>query len=321
MNAPILSFDLLSRTEVYPTRETWLAGRGSGTQRIGASDVAGILGLPAFRTGWDLYRERVEGFRAEPTPAELAVMERGQRWERVVLEEYAALHHPVLPAGDAVGQPGAVTIVRHSVHPWAVCSPDGHVVDPNLGIGCIEGKTDLQGAGWTREDVVLRTAEDYREEMAPAAYVAQGYYQLEVTGLPFCDLVCLTPMYAIRVVRLLADPGYQATVLGKVNAWRERHLLAGEPPPADASDACAGYYRARFQGVDSGSREATVDERLLIGALIDGRAAEKRGKQLAEGARGALLAAMGEHTHLSGPGCGVRRDKRGAVTAYGISQL
>jgi predicted phage-related endonuclease len=54
MNATILPGGLLSRTETYPTRAAWLTGRGSGVHRIGASDVAGILGLPAFRTGWDL---------------------------------------------------------------------------------------------------------------------------------------------------------------------------------------------------------------------------------------------------------------------------
>ncbi len=315
MNASHLSH-LAARTEVYPTRESWLAGRGSGQHRIGASDVAGILGLPAFRTGWDLYRERVEGFRPEPTPAELAVMERGQRWEPVVLGEYAALHRPVLTPGEAFGCPGAVTIVRHPTLSWAVCSPDGHPIDDDLGIGLIEGKTDLQGDGWTREDLVLRSAEDYREEMAPAAYVVQAYWQIAVTGLPFCDLTCLTPRYAIRVVRILPDPEYQDTILRTVATWRERHLIGREPPPPDASESCAGYYRARFQGVDDGSRDATEDERMLIQALAEGRRAEKQAKALADGARGALLAAMGPHTHLSGPGFGVRRDKRGSVTTY-----
>jgi hypothetical protein len=322
MNASLLPAELCDRVETYADRAAWLAARSGRTpQRIGGSDVAGILGLPAFRTGWDLFRERVEGFRREPTPAERAVLERGQRWEPVVLGEYAALHHPVLGPGEAFGHPGAITIVVHPEKPWAVCSPDGFVVHPLLGVGGAEAKTDLQGDGWTREDVVLYSAADYSEEVAPPAYVAQSYHCLEVTGLPFWDLVCLSPRYEIRVVRIMADPAHQATVLAKVGAWRQRHLLDREPPPPDDSESCAGYYRARFRGVDEGSREATAEERIHAEALVDGRALEARGKAIANGARGALLAAMATHTHLSGPGWGVRRDKRGAVTVYGADQL
>ena len=42
----------------FATRESWLAGRGGG---IGASEVAGVLGLSTRNSPWKIWAEKVAG--------------------------------------------------------------------------------------------------------------------------------------------------------------------------------------------------------------------------------------------------------------------
>ena len=289
----------LHRTETYATRDAWLAARAAmgSTLRIGASEVASILGVDgAYKSAWDVWAEKTGALPREAhTAAELRQLTRGQRWEAMVLSEYGELTGRETHAvGDAVGAPGGLVIVRHAVEEWATCSPDGLALDALSGWGLVEGKTDQLGAGWASADTTLERADDYTEGLAPAPYVVQAYWQLETTGAPFVDLVCLLPRYDLRVIRILPDAGHQAHMLDTVGEWHRRHLLGGEPPPVDGSDACGRYLTARYPGLGKDVRGATVEEGVVLRELARVKAERKLCEEQEAELGNALHALLGD---------------------------
>jgi len=296
----------LHRTETYATRDAWLAARAAmgSTLRIGASEVASILGVDgAYKSAWDVWAEKTGALPREAhTAAELRQLTRGQRWEAMVLSEYGELTGRETHAvGDAVGAPGGLVIVRHAVEEWATCSPDGLALDALSGWGLVEGKTDQLGAGWASADTTLERADDYTEGLAPAPYVVQAYWQLETTGAPFVDLVCLLPRYDLRVIRILPDAGHQAHMLDTVGEWHRRHLLGGEPPPVDGSDACGRYLTARYPGLGRDMRPATVEEAVILRELAEVKAAKKAATEREKVLGHMLRASAGDSYGLSLP--------------------
>lgn len=289
MNRAIVTLDP-ARVELFDTREGWEAGRRAGEFRIGASVVGSILTRP-----WEAFEE-LTGQAPEPDAATLRTFARGHRWERYIVEEYAAAREvPTLPAAEALGAPaGSLVIVRHPTEAWACSSPDAITADPTEGPGLVECKTDAGGQGWAEADCELRTVNDYHEAIAPAGYLTQAYWQLLTTGLPFVDLVCLLPRYALRVVRVWADPDTQAEILDAVADFRARHLLPGEPPPVDGSGACKRLLTKRFPGVGKERRPATSEEAALVLKYADAKAREKAAKEEADALRNQIAASLGD---------------------------
>lgn len=289
MNRALLALPA-DRTEVYPDRDTWLAGRRAGEHRIGASLVGRILTRP-----WEAL-EILTGQAPEHDAATLRVFARGHRWERYVIEEYAVAREvPAMSIGEALGAPsGSLVIVRHPTEPWLCASPDAGTVDPHVGGGLVEAKTDAGGRGWAEADVELRSVGDYTPDVCPADYLTQAYVQLATTELPFVDLVCLLPRYELRVVRVWQDPDTQAEIVEAVGEFRERHILRGEPLPVDGSEACRRLLTRRFPGIGKECRPATADEQALVRAYADAKAAEKAHAAAADEMRNALAEALGD---------------------------
>lgn len=290
---PLLSLSL-HRVAAYDTREGWERGR-IGNHRIGASIVSRILTAP-----WEAL-ETLTGEAAPHDAATLRAFARGHRWEAMVLAEYAATKNVVaLDAGSAYGFPGSLVIVSHPAHEWACCSPDAVTVDPDLGPGLVECKTDAGGMGWAEEDCTLRTAADYHSGLAPSGYVTQAYWQMAVTGVPFCDLVCLLPRYALRIVRVLADPDTHADLLSTVGEWRERHLVRGEPLPVDGSEACTRALTRRFPGATGKDlRAATAHEAAMVRRYAGVKAEIKRLEADADQLRNEIAEGLGDAYGLS----------------------
>lgn len=177
----------------------------------------------------------------------------------------------------------------------------------------------------------------------PDKYLYQVLWAFVVTGCEWVDLVAAECGYqhvrtfilddgtaitsggwtveqdrpvVIRITRPttpVADASdYADWTFRRVAEWRERHLVNGEEPDPDASEACK---RAMLAKLRPGESEATADALEQASAYTAARDAEKAAK--AEKARTAnlLLAAMGDsHTILNADGgkvAYVLTDKRG----------
>lgn len=308
------------KLERFNSRAEWLAARDTD-HGIGASEVAQILGVSPFGGEWDLWMRKLHGVREEQTEDQAS----GIAWEPIVLYLY----------GETTGieweAPDQPTLIRHEECPWLLQSPDASARDGEL-IGQVEAKRMRFFDGWGEPCTITPGwGEDGTPWCVPRHYAVQCYMQIEVAGLDFVDLVALLPSYDLRVYRILPDPELQARIVAQVQAWRARHLLAGEEPPIDDSEAAWSYYASRPH--EAPLREATPEEATLALELHrvqlagkEAEAAERRlknelGKRLM-GCKGVALApAVGKKKPpcIKWEGGGVRHEEPRPARSYTVA--
>jgi predicted phage-related endonuclease len=267
----------------YASREAWLAAR-LAPDTAGASDAAVMLGVSPYATPWAFWESK----RRTADEKRVDVLTRGHRWESAVLAEYEDESGcQLVSVEQACGAP--IVTIAHPDTPWLRQTPDSFAIDPRLGLGQPEAKTAMHAHMWSPErGIVIDRWEDRFAELVPAHYAVQGYIQLHSSMLPWVDLCALVlggGWLQVRWVRLLRDLETQAALVAALTEWRERHLLGGEPPPVDGSDAC-NHYLARTTPLleFKPKRVATDDERTMMERLALVRARSK-----ADEAEGELL--------------------------------
>lgn len=269
------------------SRDGWLSRR-----RIGSSDVAKILGLSSFGTGFDVWT-RLSG-RARPRAPQTEDQTRGHEWERTALLAYGEQTETI----REVLAPGPYDL-HVGPEAWATATPDGYARDEFAGWGLVEAKTDRHAGGkWGESGDVPEWNAAAAERVRPD-YAVQVYHQLWVTGAPWCDLVVLGPFYDLRRYRIWRDPLVEEQLLEALREWVRRYLVEDVPPPLDGSDAATEYLSDRFRLSTAGTRPATVGE-VHLATLYNAagesiRVAESTRKQAAQ----LLLGAIGHGTGLT----------------------
>jgi predicted phage-related endonuclease len=285
----------------YATRAEWLAAR-SQPDTIGASEAAIALGVSPYGTPWTLWERK----RTTQADTGSEVMQRGNRWESAVLAEYEdASGNAVCAAGDPLGMGalispptgGRIVMLESARLPWLRQTPDAFARDRSGELGQVEAKTAMQARDWTPEPgLVIESWRDDYADLVPAHYAVQGYVQLIVSGLPWVDLCALVPRgmwLAVRYVRLQRDPETMDALELALTEWRQRHLVNGEPPELDGSDACNRYLAGKFasaNGKNRPERTASAEERELMAQLNAVRQLAKHSKERGDVLRNALLA-------------------------------
>jgi predicted phage-related endonuclease len=269
---------------VFKTREEWLAFR-TDPLVIGASEVASALNVDgAYSRAWDLWERKTQGVQPQHTAPVTQRLTRGNRWEPVVLAEYAdASGNQVIVPGELFGT-GATDIVNiaHPSHDWLRESPDAFALSPSGELGHVEGKTATRAHAWSPDHgIVIDSWDDRWAELIPPHYAVQCYVQLACSGRPWNDCCALVPhggWLSIRWVRLMRDVATQDALVHAVAEWREKHLVGGEPPETDGSAACSRYIAKRFpkRGKSLPERMATAEEDARIRAYQTRKIAAKR---------------------------------------------
>jgi len=251
-------------------RLAWLQRRRAG---IGASDVAGILGISSHSSQWSIWAEKSGLLPLDTTHtneqrfgiyAELMVAP----W---FLEE-TGLH--VIGAQTECVSPEA---------PWQMCTLDGFVAEsPNSSsddaLGLIEIKSRQPGKRW---------------EIIPADIQAQCQWQMLVTGYSRVWIAVLMGR-RLDVHDLERNDGDIAFIQSRVERFWRDHVLAGDPPPTDGHQATLDAIAAVYP-------TATPDKSVSLDELADvidewhaagetRRAAEKVEKE----AKAAIQAALGD---------------------------
>jgi len=204
---------------------------------IGASDAAAILGIDSYRSPLDVWLE-MRGEKEREDAGEPARW--GQVLEPVVRGQYA------LQTGSIV----CVPRISETYFGWLRCTPDGYVVHG----GSLGGRTaecekfcslELTQAAIDSGDVGLYQgktcsaylADEWSAGKIPAKYEVQCRVEMAVTGLPWCDIVCLVGgQHLVGPVRILRDLDIERAIIADLLAfWNS--LKTGEPPPVDASEA------------------------------------------------------------------------------------
>lgn len=312
--------------ETYPDESTWLAGRSLVEHQLGGSDIAAIMARSPDTWGrgpWTLWARsqglETHGFNA----AAREDLERGHRWELFILrDEYARRK------GVTLALEGRRAVVRHPDHPWATVSPDDFGTIDGQSF-YVEAKTARHGEHeYGPDGTVIETWDGEAASLIPVHYALQVLWGLEITGLPWVDLVAAIPRGRdwpeVRVVRLMAQPQLQAELFAAVAERRERWMVRGEQPPVDATDDC-GYALTQlfpkpptksWKTADAPAWEA-VERRARLSAQIKALQAEYRK------AGNEIQALIGEDYGIRLPGgdCGamaVRMSGREAVNLGAI---
>lgn len=247
----------IRKAEALGSREAWLRRR-----KIGASDVAKILGVSPYGSVWDVWTRLVGQAASEKQNSDMA---RGHRWEPIVLDLYQA------ETGNQVKRPKAHTLWEGPER-WASATPDGFVVD---GWGLVEAKTDRHADKWGDPAVIERWS-DGCERIVRSDYALQCYAQMHVIDRPFVDLAVLLPFYELRVYRIHRDLEVEAAIVEALEAWYTRHVDGREPPDVDGSYPCRAWLAQRFPATPrSTMRAARPAERVIAAELAEVQAAQK----------------------------------------------
>lgn len=286
----------------YKDRAAWLAGR---VGRIGASEVAAILGLSPHSTPFDVWQRwhHPTGNKAN------AAMDDGTRWEDTAAQLASARW-----GSGFVYEPLRVAV--HDQHPWLAATPDGWI-----GSGLWECKTarvsvvpvEVDGSGavtrwqsadpdpgaWPLDDEHIYDYGDTVNGPVPVWYWVQVQIAMACSGADWTQLECWFPSgYAMPIqkrVFIHAEPDRVAPMIAAVEAWRARYLLANgadsDPPPAlDPAErlaACRWRYPVRAE-----RRKATADEVDLMAQVVEHREAKDTAEARMQSARVALVESM-----------------------------
>ena len=194
----------------------WLKARESG---IGASEVAGVIGLSPWETPFSLWLRKTGQI---PPIEETQAMKMGKLLEPVIAqlwEDETGFKVVKASAGDIIYQ--------DPEHPWRIVTPDrfAHEINPTTGK---KAKCLLE---------FKSTSQDFDPDDLPPYYVAQCQFQMLVTGVHVNYLCWLTNGRYYNHARLEFDKEFAEFIAGRVDEfWLDNVKGAKEPDLTTVSD-------------------------------------------------------------------------------------
>ncbi len=214
-------------SKTYTDRAAWYADfqAQAPDYSLGGSSIAAVLGLSPWSTPWDIWARAKGEVKADE---QTAIQARGHRWEPWLIARYQ----------EVTGARVDTTLTRcwADARPWLRTSPDGLVPG-----GIVEAKTSARADGWGEDTTQVLTWDTDGARQIPPHYAIQAMAELAtVPEADWVDFVVGIPdpqeLVDVRVLRLVRDQKVIDRILAYVEAWRERHLVRGEPPAPDASN-------------------------------------------------------------------------------------
>lgn len=235
----------ITRTILPPItdRDEWLAWRRTG---IGASDVAGILGLSPWDTPWSVWADKVG--LTDPDDTEVTDAMRHGTWaERTIgpwFEERTGL---------AVRQPQARAV---GSEPWMLATLDGLAFEEPSGVvpvALVEMKATGESAKTWAEAISMQ-------------YQCQGVWQSIVTGIDHVMFAVLHVTFGrlqFEVYEFTPSDDDKQFVLDAVRAFWYDHVLAGVMPAADGRTPTTQAIKAAWGDIEDADDVMLADERLI----------------------------------------------------------
>lgn len=265
-------------------------------RRIGASEVACVLGISPYGGPFDVYARIVHGIGRADAP-ELTV---GRYLERAVLDWFR----------DNAGEYRISTAVSGRAHPrygWLSATPDAALLVPDETEprALIECKTDRSRDAWGEPDT----------DQVPMWYAAQCQAQMAVFSMPRVYVpVLFTQAYEFALYVVERDEAVIDAILTHCGAWYERHVVTGEMPALDGGSAAGEYLRRRYPTNNGELAEATPEQAGLAREYVAAKTAEGEASERAAVLRQRLILEIGERDGLrltDGESILFRADKRG----------
>lgn len=209
--------NVLTPTEQL-SREEWLAFRRKG---IGGSDAASVLGLSPFRTGVDLYYDKL-GLPVNDSEENWVAMEMGNLLEDLVariFEKKTGLKVCPVPF-----------MFQHPDHPWMLADVDRLVTLPDGSTAILEIKSTNYNA---------RVKWEYNgKPIVPQYYEAQGRHYMAVMDINRVYFCCLYGNNEDEVIirSIDRDEKYEAELIALEEDFWTNHIQVQVPPPYIEND-------------------------------------------------------------------------------------
>jgi putative phage-type endonuclease len=226
-------------------RGDWLEWRKGG---IGASEVAGVLGMSPWSTPMSIYLNKLELTADSP---ENEAMRWGNILEPVIADAYQ----------DEVGG----LVVARQLLVWDSTAPHRRCT--------LDGILDLDGE-LVATVQIKTTREDPWDEL-PDNYALQVQYELGITGFDYAVVPTLHHGNRLVTYSVDSDPDIQKILFEAVDRFWADHIVPRRPPATDHYDATTEALREAFATGGAAELHATPDSGL--GELVaDYVAAQKR---------------------------------------------
>jgi putative phage-type endonuclease len=246
---------------------------------LGASEVAAVLGLDRYRSPYQIWARKM-GLVEEPEAGEPAhwgtILESAIReeWERRSGLEAIKPDRPIL----------------HPVHAWACCSPDGLVVTEPDGL-------EIKTVGVRREDAWGEPGTD----AIPDYYLTQVHWSLGVVAeARGWHVAALFGGQRFATYYVRRDSDMINVLLDAVGEWWERHIIHGEEPSVDGSEATARILAHRWPRHQRPLLPAPAEVEDLARALRQTRSALEHDEAAEREAVNRIKALMGDGEGYAG---------------------
>lgn len=216
-NAACYAPQILVSTEDLP-REQWLGYRRKG---IGGSDAAAVLGISPFRTGRDLYYDKLNIVTADDAE-NWVQLEVGTLLEPLVAKIFAH------KTGYKIYR--RPFMFQHPLYPWMLADLDYMVELPDGTTAILEIKTTNYNAkdNWWYNG----------EEIVPIYYESQGRHYMAVMNIDRVYFCCLygNSEDEAMIRRIDRDMAYEEELIALERDFWENHVLTKTPPPYVEAD-------------------------------------------------------------------------------------
>ncbi len=326
------------RFQRHADRAAWLAFRAAG-HRVGGTDATTLAGV-GYEPLWSLW-ERHHGQTPATSADKAELFAEGHLWEPVILDLYA--EHT---GSEVRGMDG--TTIADADDPWGYASLDALACDHGE-VGAVDAKTNRKIDSRDMQNAIIAQWNDTAALCIPEVYAVQGYHYLDCTGLPWIDFAILcAPAWwlgpssrvlrigerhpddpfvqaevaavrreagkRLRIVRIMRDDGTQAALRGTVRDLRQHHIIDGEPPEIDHSDACRRHVgRPTGEGVQRATDDQDIAARRLRSERRMAAASATTAKRIRHGLVGSMTGRK-----LVGDGWSITKSANGRITLKGL---
>ncbi len=253
-------------------RSDWLEWRRSG---VGASDVAGILGLSPWTTPYEVWLSKL--WPTDETAFDDDTLERF-RWGHLLEDIITA------EAAERCGL-GPVTLqvaLTHPDHPHHLATPDG-ITDP----ATIDAKVTADRDEWAE---------------VPLHYYCQVQWQMHVAERDRAIVAVLHAGQRLDTHHIERDDTDIARMVEAVDQFWHVNVLERRPPVATARDLTA---LNRHTPATRTTIDATDELRSLVAQLADARGNAARAQEWADELQARLCQQIGDATDLVDPDTGL----------------
>ena len=271
-------------------RAEWLEWRREG---IGASDVAGVLGLSNWSTPTTVWLDktgRTPGARGTADDVDSDALWHGRHAE-AVLNPWFAEHTGSHVAGAQWRVVGT--------EPWQRATLDGIV------FGSDRVRFDLWHADALLEDKATgQAAAVWGTDGIPLHYKAQAAWQSICTGVPAVFFAVLHVAFGrleFRAYHYEPTDSDRDFIVNRVGQFWSDHVQADTPPRADSAAITTAGLQDAWPDVVDDPAELTPELAELCERVDRLRTDAREAKAAADQAANELRAALGEHTAIVNP--------------------